>query len=115
MAGMFDGMLATMTDTAKRALVKRIAVATPKHSAASAMRGQFDPAIWRDDPINVPVLAVMAPNAGWNDDYVAYVKRIAPDIRYEVIPKSGHFVMVEHASEFNALLSEFLKSHPMPR
>ncbi len=30
-------------------------------------------------------------------------------IRYEVIPGSGHFVMVEHASEFNALLADFLK------
>jgi len=107
---MFDGMLATMTDTAMRALIKRIAVATPKHSAASAMREQFDPAIWRDDPITVPVLAVMAPNPGWNDDYVAYVKRLAPGIRYEVIPRSGHFVMVEHAGEFNALLSAFLSA-----
>ena len=106
---MFDGMLATMTDTASRAFVRRTAVSTPKHAAVSSMREQLNPAIWGDDPIKVPMLAVMAPNPGWNDDYVAYVKRIAPGIRYEVIPGSGHFVMVEHAREFNALLADFLK------
>ncbi len=106
---MFDGMLATMTDTASRAFVRRTAVSTPKHAAVSSMREQLNPAIWGDDPIKVSMLAVMAPNPGWNDDYVAYVKRIAPGIRYEVIPGSGHFVMVEHASEFNALLADFLK------
>jgi pimeloyl-ACP methyl ester carboxylesterase len=109
-SGMFDGMLATMTDSVARGSVRRIALATPQYVAASAMKGMMDPSIWSDDHITVPVLAIMAPNPGWNADYVAYVKRLAPDIRYEVVPASGHFIMIEHPAEFNALLVEFLKA-----
>lgn len=108
---MFDGMLAAVTDTAARASVKRIALATPKHAAVSSMRWQVDPSVWGDDSINVPLLAVMAPNPGWNADYIAYVKRLAPGAQVELITGAGHFLMMDHASEFNALLTSFLKKN----
>jgi pimeloyl-ACP methyl ester carboxylesterase len=104
---MFDGMLAT-TEPAIRADVKRVALATSPRVAVSSMRGMLDLAIWKDDPIGVPVLAVMAPNASWSADYIAYVKKLAPGIRIETMDGVGHFLMLEKPREFNLLLTEFL-------
>lgn len=106
---MFEGMLTTMPDADRRAAILKVAAATPGRVAASAMRGMLDPAVWNDDPIEVPMMAVMAPNPGWTADYVAYVKKLAPGIRYETMAGVGHFLMIEKPAEFNALLDDFLK------
>src|SRR5207247_2533373 len=82
-------------DAVLRASVKRQMMATPQRVAASAMRGMADGAIWRDDPIEVPLLAVMAGSRNWSADYVAYVKRLAPGVRYETMSGVGHFLMLE--------------------
>lgn len=108
-AKMFEGMLTTMPDPDRRAAILKVALATPGRVAASAMRGMFDPGVWNDDPIAVPMMAVMAPNPGWTADYVAYVKKLAPGIRYETMAGVGHFLMVERPADFNALLDDFLK------
>ncbi len=110
LAKMMDGLVGPAADSALKAAVKRMAMATPQRVAASAMREQMDPALWRDDPIEVPVLAVMSPNPGWTPDYVAYVKRLVPAIRYERMTGVGHFLMMERPEEFNALLEDFLRS-----
>ena len=107
---MFDGMFGTALDPIDRAAIKRVALATPSRVALSSMRGMVDPAIWKDDPIEVPMLAVMAPNPGSTPDYVAYVKRLAPGIVYETIPGVGHFLMLERPDDFNRLLDKFLRS-----
>ena len=106
---MFDAMMPG-ADSAIRASVKRVALATPRHVAVSSMRAMADPAIWKDDPIEVPVLAVMAPNPQWSAEYRAFVKRLAPLSRYETIEGAGHFLMLERPAEFNALLTDFLRS-----
>lgn len=112
---MIEGMLTPAMDPAARADVMRAARETPPRVAASAMKGMFDPAIWSDDPIRVPTLAVMAPNPGWTPDYVEFVKRLAPGIRYETMPGVGHFLMIERPKEFNALLDDFLKNQRLIR
>jgi sigma-B regulation protein RsbQ len=114
-AQMIEGMLTPAMDPAARADVMRAARETPPRVAASAMKGMFDPAIWSDDPIRVPTLAVMAPNPGWTPDYVEFVKRLAPGIRYETMPGVGHFLMIERPKEFNALLDDFLKNQRLIR
>ncbi len=106
---MFDGMFGPAMTPERAASIKRIALATPPRVAASAMKGMLDLAVWKDDPITVPLMAVMAPNAGWTSDYVAYVKKLAPGARIEMMKETGHFVMIERAAEFNALLDDFLK------
>lgn len=112
---MFDGMMPAGTDPEIRASIKRVAAATPQRVAVSAMRGMLAPAIWRDDPIDVPVLAVMAPNPAWTADYEAYVRRLAPGIQYETIKAAGHFVMLDHPNEFNGFLTEFLRARRLIR
>lgn len=109
MSRMVDALFTGSTDSALRASVKRRMQATPQRVAASAMRGMAAPAIWGDDPIEVPLLAVMAGGRNWPPDYVAYVKRLAPGVRYETMNGVGHFLMLERPAEFNAMLSEFLR------
>jgi sigma-B regulation protein RsbQ len=115
MSRMVDGLFSGGADNALRASVKRQMLATPQRIAASAMRGMADPAIWRDDPIEVPLLAVMAGGRNWPPDYVAYVKRIAPGVRYETMSGVGHFLMLERPTEFNALLDDFLRGQRVIR
>jgi pimeloyl-ACP methyl ester carboxylesterase len=114
-SGMVDGLFATSADTVLRAAVKRQMQGTPQRVAASAMRGMADPAIWRDDPIEVPVLAVMSGRPLWSPDYVAYVKRLAPGVRYETMAGVGHFLMLERPAEFNAILDDFLREQRVIR
>jgi len=115
MSGMVDALFSGSADTALRASVRRQMAATPQRIAASAMRGMADPSIWRDDPIEVPLLAVMAEGRNWPPEYVAYVKRIAPGVRYETMSGVGHFLMLERPAEFNSLLDEFLRGQRVIR
>jgi pimeloyl-ACP methyl ester carboxylesterase len=112
---MFDGIIGPTADSALRATIKHVALATPQRVAASALREMMNPAIWRDDPILVPVLAVMAPNPNWTPEYVTYVKSLAPGIRYETVSGVGHFLMMERPEVFNALLVDFLRSQRVVR
>jgi pimeloyl-ACP methyl ester carboxylesterase len=112
---MFDGLSGSAASPALKASLARMALATPQRVAVSAMRGQLDLAIWKNDPIDVPVLAVMSPNPGWSADYVAYVKHLVPGVEYETLEGVGHFLMLERPEEFNALLLDFLRSRRVLR
>lgn len=112
---MFDGLMGAHADPVLKAAIRRMALATPQQVAVSAMRGLLDPAIWGDDPIEVPVLAAMSANPAWTPAYVAFVKRLAPGVRYETIPDAGHFLMMERPDAFNVLLTEFLKARQVFR
>jgi pimeloyl-ACP methyl ester carboxylesterase len=112
---MFDGMFGPALDSTLRTAIKRVALGTPQRVAVSAMREMVNPAIWGNDPITVPVLAVMAPRPGWTPEYVSYVERLAPGIRYEAMTGVGHFLMMERPAVFNALLVDFLRSQRVVR
>jgi len=108
--GMFDAVMGPHAGPSLKAAIRRMALATPQQVAIEAMRAQLDPVIWTDDPIEVPVLAVMASTTGWTPEYEAYVRKLVPGVRYEVVPEAGHFLMMEQPETFNRLLTEFLKS-----
>jgi pimeloyl-ACP methyl ester carboxylesterase len=71
----------------------------------------FDPAIWKEDPIGVPVLCVIARSPFWSADYETFVRRLAPRLDYRVVDGAGHFVMMDKPDEFNALLANFLMAN----
>jgi pimeloyl-ACP methyl ester carboxylesterase len=112
---MFNGLIGPTADTTVRTAIWRAALGVPQRVAVSALRELLSPAIWRDDPIQVPVLAVMAPRPGWTPEYVTYVKHLAPGIRYEAMTGVGHFLMMERPEVFNALLVDFLRSQRVVR
>ncbi len=111
---MFEQMIAPMFPgealAAARRDVIRMANATPPHVVTGAMRGMLDPAIWGDDPIRVPVLAVMAKGPNWPPAYRAYVTRLVPELDYQELEGVHHFLMLERPDLFNPMLTDFLKT-----
>lgn len=114
LAGSFEQMIAPMFPNPEQAAIRRqvtqTAQATPQHVVQAAMRGMLDPAIWREDPIKVPTLVVMAKGPNWPATYRARVLKLGADVRYEELEGVHHFLMLERPDLFNALLLEFLKS-----
>ena len=82
-------------------------LATPDYVAISAMKGMLDDAIWTDDQIKVPVLAVMA-DKPWAADTGEAYKKIAPDLEFIQWSGVSHFLMMERPKEFNAAISSFI-------
>jgi pimeloyl-ACP methyl ester carboxylesterase len=87
--------------------------AMPQHVMVASFEGMRDPAIWKDDPIGVPLLVVNAKSPFWTPEYVAYVRTIAPQVDYRVIEGPGHFVMLEKPQEFNAAVLDFLEKQKL--
>jgi len=112
-AELFVQMIEPMFPSPDHAVIRqqliRTAQATPQHVVASAMRGMLDPAIWRDQPIGVPLLVVIAKGPNWPADYQARVRRLNPDLEYEELEGVHHFLMLERPDLFNPLLIQFLR------
>jgi len=104
-----DSMFTKETPAGLRNKVKEIMQSAPQHVAVGAMRAGLDPAIWKDDEIKVPLLAIMANNRFWDEDYEKYVRKLAPHVDYQVMEGVGHFLMLEKPKEFNELLAAFLR------
>ncbi len=109
LSGFLDSTFVPTTPDSVKADVRRMSAGFPQPVAASAMRGMFDPAIWKDDAIGVPLLVLVAKGPIWSADYFAYVKTLNPDATIVEIPGAGHFVMMEKPAEVNAALLAFAK------
>lgn len=108
-AGKFvDGMLQPVTDPAERDHIRRVMLATPQEAMVGSMEAVADPAVWKEDPIEVPVLAVMAKSPFWTDEYEAFVKQLAPKVDYRVMEGVSHFLMMDRPDEFNTILADWL-------
>jgi pimeloyl-ACP methyl ester carboxylesterase len=86
---------------------------TPQHVIVSAMEGMADPAIWGEDKINVPVLAVLAKNPFYPPDAEQKYRAIAPNIEFHMWENVGHFVMMEKPKEFNETVLAFLDKNKL--
>ena len=102
------------TETLRDATLATTA-ATPQHVMVGSFEGMRDPAIWKDDPITVPLLVVNAKAPFWTPEYVAYVRTLAPQVDYRVIEGPGHFLMLEKPRELNAAILEFLEKNSLLR
>ena len=81
-------------------------LAASPSTASGAMLATFDPANWKGDVFNQPVLGLYADHSRSGDR--AYMKTHFPNMDYEEIPGTGHFLMLEKPEEFNRLLIGFL-------
>jgi pimeloyl-ACP methyl ester carboxylesterase len=75
-------------------------------TAFGAMQAMRDPSYWKDDVFNQPVLGLYEGQASSVDPQ--YMKIHFPNMNYEEIPGTGHFLMLEKPKEFNHLLIAFL-------
>jgi pimeloyl-ACP methyl ester carboxylesterase len=107
---MIRGMFTPATPANLQDDVLKMMLAAPEATAYGAMVATFDPAIWKDDVMATPVLAVYADHSALgNPDSV---KKIFPNMQYVEVPGTGHFVMMEKPAEFNRLVVSFVDALP---
>jgi pimeloyl-ACP methyl ester carboxylesterase len=104
-----DSMFSKDAPADLRKRVKEVMQSAPQHVVVGALEASLDPAIWKDDPIKVPLQVLMAKAPFWNEDYEKYVRKLAPQVDYQKMEGVGHFLMMEKPKEFNDLLTLFLK------
>lgn len=110
-----DSMFTSAAPAAVKESTRAVMTSTPQHVVVSAGRGMMDLSIWRDDPIDVPLLVLLARSPFWTAEYEATVRRLAPDTTWHVLDGTGHFVMLEKPREFDELLVAFLKKSKLLR
>jgi pimeloyl-ACP methyl ester carboxylesterase len=114
-----DQMLAAMKGPSLSAeameRIKASSANTPQHVVVSAMEGMADPAIWGDDKINVPVLAIMARNPFYPPNIEEISRGLAPNMDFRMWEGVGHFVMMDKPKEFNEAVIGFLEKNDLLR
>jgi len=93
--------------------IKASSANTPQHVVVSAMEGMADPAIWGDDKINVPVLAIMARNPFYPPNIEEIFRGLAPNMDFRMWEGVGHFVMMDKPKEFNEAVIGFLEKNKL--
>ena len=88
-------------------------LSTPQNVIVSAMEGMADPAIWGEDKITVPVLAIMAKNPFFPPNIEELSRGIAPNMDFRMWESVGHFVMMEKPKEFNEAVLAFLEKNKL--
>ncbi|HEU4389113.1 MAG TPA: alpha/beta hydrolase, partial [Blastocatellia bacterium] len=106
--GFIDTMLGQQLAPALKDEIKSSMLSTPQHVAISAFDGMIDPEIWKDDKINVPVLAVLAKSPFWPADIEQIYRNIAPNLDYHMWDGVSHFLMMEKPREFSEAMAAFL-------
>jgi pimeloyl-ACP methyl ester carboxylesterase len=106
--GMVDGMLGPQVSPQLRDEIKKAMLSTPQYVAVSAMEAMADEAIWKQDRITVPVLAILAKSAFWPADTEQFFRSMAPKLDYQMWEGVSHFLMMEKPREFNEALAVFL-------
>ena len=106
-----DGMTQKMSDAATRQAIREMVVQTPQHVALSEMEATLNPELWKPDPIDVPVLMILAKSPVWSADYEQFVRSFIPQLDYETWENVSHFLMMEKPQEFNDALLAFMRKH----
>jgi pimeloyl-ACP methyl ester carboxylesterase len=85
-------------------------LSTPQKIAVSAMEGMADESIWKQDKINVPVLAILAKSPFWPADTEQFYRSIAPKLEFQMWEGVSHFLMMEKPDRFNEAVAKFATS-----
>lgn len=107
-ANFVDGMLGVVRSESLKKRIREQMLSTPGHVGLGAMEGMIRPEVWREDPIEVPVLAVMAKSEWWQPDESEYFQNIAPDLTWNMWEGYSHFLMMENPGRFNSEMRCFL-------
>ena len=81
-------------------------LAAPEATAVGAMNATFDPSSQSDAVLQVPALGLFAGSSGSGIQELLQPR--FPNLEYQKIAGTGHFLMIEKPEEFNRLLLAFL-------
>jgi pimeloyl-ACP methyl ester carboxylesterase len=113
-AGNFiSGMTGPIKDAKLRDRIKALVLRTPQYVAVSEFEATADPALWKPDKIDIPVLMILAKQPVWTAEYEQFVRGLVPNLDYQVWENVSHFVMMEKPREFNAALLAFLEKNQL--
>lgn len=104
---MVKGMFSAATTPSMQTKISDMMLATSENTANAAGGAMGDPTIWKDDVLDFPILGLYADKSRLRND--EYMKAHFPNMQYNEIPGTGHFLMIEKPEEFNRLLIAFLK------
>ena len=104
---MIRGMFTPETPVALQKQILEMMMKAPEATAGGAMAAMADPALWKDDIVTAPALAIYAGTA--RPPNADEVKKIVPNYEATQVAGTGHFVMMEKPEEFNRLLLAFLQ------
>ena len=110
---MFGMMFGSALSTETQQRIKASAENTPQHVLASAFEGMASPAIWGEDKINVPVLAIMAKNPFYPPNVEESFRMLAPKMEFQMWDGVGHFIMMEKPKEFNTAVIQWLDQNSL--
>ena len=102
-----DGMLPASMPAAERDFVRGKMASTPQDVVAGAAAAMFDPAIWKDDGVGVPLLSILAKSPFWDEAYRGYVRRLNPGAEFLDLEGVSHFLMLEKPAQVNEAISRF--------
>jgi len=103
-----DGMLVPMRSDADRKHVREVMLGTLPRVMLSSFEGTLDPDLWREVPIKVPLMLVLAKQPAWDEAYRAFAEKLAPGLRWEMLERVSHFLMLDEPERFDALMRSFL-------
>lgn len=110
-ARLIDSMFTDKSPAEVRETVKTRMQSTPQHVAVSMMKAFFDPAIWKDDKIEVPLQVILVKSRFWSPEDEPYIRQLAPQVDYHLMEGLGHFLMMEEPKAFNEMLTSFLRNN----
>ena len=83
-------------------------MATPAYVGQSAMKNIMDPALWSEEPVKAPTLAVYVVNPELTPEFEAYMHRIFPNLTYITENGLDHWFMLAKPEVLNRPLAQFL-------
>jgi pimeloyl-ACP methyl ester carboxylesterase len=110
---LINGMTSPIQDGTLRDRIKSLMLRTPQYVSVSEFEGTVDPALWKEDKIDVPVLMILAKQPIWTTEYEQFVRTLVPKVDYQVWENVSHFVMMEKPREFNTALLAFLQQNQL--
>jgi pimeloyl-ACP methyl ester carboxylesterase len=107
------GMLQPVADPNLKKMIRDNMLSAREHVAVSAMREMNDPAIWTNDKVERPVLAVMAQSEWWPAGTRELFAEVAPNLEWHMWADVSHFLQMERPGEFNSLVRAFIKKNKL--
>jgi pimeloyl-ACP methyl ester carboxylesterase len=85
---------------------------TPQHVMAGMLAEMEDPRLWSEDPLTLPVQALLSRESKYPEDQEAFLRRLADRLDLRWLDGAGHFMMLTQPDVVNAALGEFLAALP---